>query len=321
MPNVRVPSLRLHATGQWFVRWAGKNHYFGRDRQAAVKPYLASLDDWRRWRDTLRRLQSPRGGISITELVDRFCEAKTRELGSATGYYYRKHLRRFEGLTRGARADGVRPILLHELKLSMLENGYAPKTINHDLTAIKVMYHWASALELVPPVDFRGVRSVPLPPPADKSLPLETVKSMILEDATDALRPWLAVNYLGLCRPIEVVRLVHRQGTWTREGVYRLHVKSRVRHVVLSGEALEWLARCQPRWSRLDSYSQACRDACDRGPHCLRHSAATHLARLHGIDRETIDRLLGHAIPRVSATYSAPEYATLRPVAALLTLR
>ena len=59
-------------------------------------------------------------------------------------------------------------------------------------------------------------------------------------------------------RPSEVVRIVHGDGEWVQEGVFRLRVsktdRARLpRHLIVSDLAAHWLGICRPHWSRLDS--------------------------------------------------------------------
>ena len=44
-PPVKFP-LRLHATGQWCKKRRGKSYYFGVDRDAALKRFVAERPDF-----------------------------------------------------------------------------------------------------------------------------------------------------------------------------------------------------------------------------------------------------------------------------------
>lgn len=321
MPDAmpKPPKLYRHATGQWCCKWGGRFHYFGTNKKIAKARYLESIKEWAAFKARPRARRSRR---RIIDVAERFLDSKDAEGGRDVRGYYAKHLARFITTFADVSAGRIRPRELEHLKQSMLEAGYAPRTINHDLTAIKTMLRWAGSMDLIPPVSFGGVRSLPLGPPPDKSLPDEVVWSMIRASG-DRLMPWLALNYLCLARPSEIVRLVHQQGRWVEPGVFRLDrgkidKSARLpRHLVLSDSALTWLEHASPTWSRLDSYSQAVRRVCEYGPGVLRHSAATNLHRL-GVAREDIDLLLGHAPPRVSLTYAPIVWQPLRQKAALL---
>ncbi len=325
--NIRAPKLRKHATGQYFVRWGGKDHYLGRDHSDAHEKYLDQLNQWSQWRSqrNARRLPPMQKAIYVAEIAKHFLRTKELEGGIDRRRYYDKHLSRFLRPFGDVRSELIRPVHIQHLKDELLNAGYAPKTINHDIGAVKSMLDWAAAMEYLQPVSFKAIKKLPLGPPPDKSLPFKTVKTMI-KKAPNKVRPWLALNYLCLMRPSEVIRVVLKQGTWIEEGVYRIkgkmdHRTTLPRHVCFSEEALGWLDKADPVWSRLDSYSQAVRKSCPHGPGRLRHSAATHLTKLESPPpRADIDLLLGHVPPRVSVTYAHIAWQPLRAMAARLTL-
>ena len=323
--NTRTPQLRKHATGQWFVKWAGKSRYFGQDFDKAQQKYLTDPKDglpgWSAWRAArnTKRFPPMQSSLTVPEVVEQFLNYKGLEGGLDLERYYTKHTKRFLHICGLVRADLVRIGHLQKLKELMLRRKFAPKTINHDLQAAKTVLRWAAAMEYMSFIDVRLVRSCPLPEPPDKSMKLPQVKRMIAQSRPN-MAAWLAINYLALMRPSEVIRVVLNEGTWESKGIYKITAKGRVRHVVFSALALKWLAKCKPQWSRLDSYSQAVRDELGRGgPHALRHSAASHLHRL-GVDRATVDLLLGHLPSRVSRIYAPISWRSLRASAARLRL-
>jgi integrase len=329
--NRKPPSLQLHATGQWFTHWGGAHHYFGKEKAQAEKLYLASIQQWAEWRKGRDQLRLPPIGRAelVVDLSERFFNFKEADGGLDLRRYYERSTRRFINFFGAARADMIRAHHLQAVKESMLKSGYAPKTINHDIIAIKSMLNWAMGLEAIPAVNLRGVRTVALGPVVDKSLPLKKVLKMFEKATTHnkadpSLAPWLKVNYLALARPIEVVRLVHKQGEWVGDGIFRFNrgktdrTARLPRHLVLTDLALSWLAKCEPLWSRVDSYYHACERVFDCGvAHRMRHSAATHLHEL-GASRADVDLLLGHAPPRVSLTYIRVDWQSLRRTADLL---
>ena len=325
--NQRTPSFRCHATGQWFAKWGGRNHYFGTERAAAYKKFLASLGEWAEWRElrSSQRLLPPTQAHLVIDLAEKFLAMKAADSDDLRRYYA-KHLGRFLRTYKLVRADVVRVKHLTALKSTMQAAHYAPKTVNHDIVAVKAMFAWAADQEMIPPVALRGCKTLPLGPPPAKAMSLDAIEQMMAKARDNSMRAWLAVNYLCLMRPTEVIRVVHRQGDWVEDGVFRLDrgkidLKARMaRHVVFSDEALTRLDACRPQWSRLDSYSNAVRASCGPGgPHPLRHSGATHLLQ-QGVDRAEIDLLLGHAPPRVSLTYAPIVWQPLRATVSRLTL-
>src|SRR3954468_13941626 len=69
--------LRLHKTGQWTKKVRGRSHYFGTDRDAALKRYVEVRDD-------LEAGRTPRprdaGGPTIAHLANVFLTARRRDV-------------------------------------------------------------------------------------------------------------------------------------------------------------------------------------------------------------------------------------------------
>lgn len=322
MPNVRTPGIRQRKDGRYMVRWGGRDHYLGRDPVEAAQRYAGEIERWQAWRE---RVEDARGRPIVSELTvmdvcEQFVRTKEVEGGRSLADYYRKHLARFLAIAGPLRADTVRAAHLLDLRRAMVAKGYAPKTVNHDVIACKAAIRWAMDMDMIPYVTLRAARSLPLGPPPDKSLSHAQVLFLIYGSASKNMAAWLAVQYLCVARPTEVLRLVHRQGSWLEDGVFQLDrgkadlVTSQRRCLVVTPRAAAWLALAEPRWTRLDSYSQAVGDVHPYRPGRLRHSAATHLRRA-GATGEDIARLLGHVPSRVHATYARPDYSRLRSVA------
>lgn len=326
---MRIPSLRKHATGQWFTHWGGRDHYFGHDKEEAESLYVQSLQEWHEWRDSRRAERDRRQRmtrLAVAELVQQFTNAKRIETGEDAARYYENHLTRFNHIYGALDADLIRPKHLNALKLSMINDGYAPKTINHDLTAIRVMFNWASGLELIEAINLRGVKNMPVGPVKDKTVSEQRVREGLVR-APQRLRPWMAINYLALLRPSEVVRVVRGEGEWVSDGVFRLDKgkmdrrASIKRHCVFSDRALRWLRRCELHWTRYDSYYAACARAFPEGPKVLQKSAATHLVHCYGANPADVELLLGHVPGRLGVTYYLPAFDRLRQVSAQLLQR
>ncbi len=333
---MQPPALRQHSTGQWFTKWGGKHRYFGKDRAIAEELYWESIADWREWRKNKRaaieRQRAIVAGVTVDEIYQRFISDKQRERGAGASEYYTKHLGRFVGLYGSFTVDLIQPEHLHGFKQYMMDatspatgKKFGPKTINHDLTAIRVMFNWAGGLGLVPPVNLRGVKNLPIGPTIDRTLTRPQVRKM-LAGAPAKVRPWLEINYLALLRPSEVVRVVQGQGEWLERGVFVLdrgkmdERASIKRHCLFSARALKSLAKCEPHWSRLDSYSAFVRSVCDHGPKILQKSAAAHLVKHHSATPADVELLLGHTVGRLASTYYHPAWQRLRRLAGQLSL-
>lgn len=337
MPNISQPAFRERKNPDgslryYCVKWGGREHVLGRDRDTAWKAYLQELDRWQQWRTQKEAARQVRPAKSpmVIDIVEQFLDAKRTEGGQDVATYYAKHLRRFLDQNGDAQADSIRGAHLQALKLDMLEAEYGRKTVNHDLTAVRGMLQWAMDMELIPPVNLRAAKNLSLGPVKSKAVSPAAVRLMVW-GSPDPVRSWLAVNYLTAARPVEMIRLVRREGDWIMRGVFRLDrgkMDARApihRHIIVSPLAMKWLERCEPRWSRLDSYSNAVRAVApvapgsQGGPHILRHSAATHLRAL-GASSADVELILGHVRGRLSVTYAEIPWRALRLTAHLLRL-
>lgn len=340
--NAKPPGFRKHKTGVYFCRWGGQDHYFSKEREPSYQQYLKSLARWGEWRRERNTTRFPPLSASkpifVAELVAKFLDYKEIEGGPSRRRFYANHLRRFANAFQNVHGSQIRANHLQAMKEDMIRAGYDPRTINHDLSCIKSLFNWASGMEIVPAVNLRFAKPLPLAPTLDRSLSRGQVAHFIKESPA-RIKPWLAINYLAMMRPSEVVRVVNGQGEWEEPWLFRLHkgktdVRSQEhRRIVFSDAALAWLGRAEPHWTRQDSYYRCVGrwvdgEAKRRGdgarrlpysPHVLRHSAATHLHEL-GAGRENTDLLLGHLPPRVSRTYVRIDWRSLREIVSQLTL-
>ena len=324
--NRNTPSFRQHSSGVWFTKWGGKPRYFTLNREESYEKYLQSLQEWARWRQHRdnQRLPAIEKTHTIESIYQKFLATRKAEGGIERQQFYEKHLKRFIAAYHDLYANDFRPMMLQRLKDGMLAKQFAPRTINHDIQAVRTMLQWAMDVELIEPVNVRGVKKLPLGPIPDKSWSASKVRHFILGCPKPNMRAWLAMCYLCGLRPKEGVRIMRGQGRGVQRGVMVIPNKatrSRIeRHVLFSAEAFHWWRLAKPQWSRLDSFSQAVRDELECGPHQLRHSAGTNLIQ-RGVAREDADSILGHYPRAVSLTYMPMQWRRLRYLAARLTLR
>lgn len=332
--NTKMPSLRRHQSGQWITKWGGQTHYLGHDDAAAQAAYIKSLTEWSKWRESRdQKRATKKTAWSVAEIAKEFMKNKEAEGGPDRRRYYSNHLRRFVAVYGNVRADAIRAGDLNEVKLDMMrakvrDSGgrlvrqFGNSNIRHDLTAVKSMFRWAAGMELIPPLSLDFVKVPERDETPDKSYSPDEAWGFIRSVPED-LGHWLALQYLTLMRPSEVVRVVAGQGEWVEPWLFRPHVykmKWRTREprmIVFSDAALSYLRHCRPIWSRYDTYYQATRRAVagtdyeGYAPHPLRHSGSTHLGQL-GVSREDIDLLLGHLPSYVSRTYNRTFWQRLR---------
>lgn len=335
---MRVPKLRRHKSGHYFVHWGGQDHYLGKNKADADQLYLDQLAEWREWwAGKLQDRGKPkRPRYTIAEVASKFLEAKRSELGQQGEYNYRKQIKRFVKVYGDMPITWIEPKHLHKVKSDLLGQRLAPKTINHVLGGVRTMMRWAGLMDYCDQLDWSAVRNIPLGPievdHADRADVLAGIRR-----APEYVRPYMAVQYLALLRPSEVLRVVNGEGRFVEHGIFRLDkgkMDRRVsmkRHAVLSDEALGWLAMAEPRrYTALAAYSSAVRGyrhsrgdhrqgPFPPGPKILQKSAAQHLIMTDARE-EDIEMLLGHYKARLKVTYYVRHWQRLREVAALLGL-
>lgn len=233
--------------------------------------------------------------------------------------------------------------MVSDLKAVKPEERLKNKSINHDVLAVKRLFNFAAEQGLCPAVVWSGVKMLPTRRGRPESRPVEDLVASIIsagnsaecqvpsaKGATSAsalspnpdLVPWLALNYLCVLRPSEVVTLV--RGHFDFEPIRNergkiIHERSLLRlqrhktlwrgenydrFVLLTPEASAWLSIARPAWSNLSAYSKAAVAAgFVGGPHVLRDSAASHL-RARGVGLEDVKIVLGHSLPGEWKSYA-----------------
>lgn len=286
------------------------------------------------------RARRATSNIRFADLVELFRDAKASEVSDDMMRYYKNHLRRAINLWGKFPASMVTSQHLQGFKQDLVTKfKFHPRTVAHELGAVKSVLRWGMNFEHIKPINLDAVKPPRIPLPREKGMSVEAVKSMIdlARKADPRLEPWLAVCYLAACRPSELPRLARKEGRFAAMvkvgnktgGVYEIEGKSTWRtggpkHVILSPEAMAYFNAMQPCWEHWESFSSLVRrdDVCGPGgPHPLRHSAMSHLLQA-GVAREKADLILDHNLPpRVSRTYGPVEWTALVSIAAKLTLR
>lgn len=351
------PSLRQHTSGQFTVRYRGKDFYFGTSRLEAQARYIAWIE--REWlpdqsdrAETARRRSTE---LHVAELAHRYLAHVLTSRGPAREQQYAVYLRPWLHAYGTLPCSLAHPTMLDALGAAMselespsggnltptgrdattppshpnkpLHPRYKARTINHTLKAVKRMFAWGVDRGLI---ENRSLDRVPLlrvPPPRPKIASCQQIIGWIEQarKAGDAdLASWIGLAYLSLQRPSALVRLINAEGVWLRHGVFLLDVAKNdaSRYVVLSDEALAWLLCCRPRWKLWESFSARMVRICGPAsrPRVLRSSAATHLEHEHQATREEVRRLLGRAPRDADDAYIPTNWTRYRQAAGRLTL-
>ena len=354
------PKLHLHATGQYMVKWGGRERYLGRDLADAQLKYSEELRAWGQWRagKAANRTAAPRGaGVRLVrELIDEWLATKLANNGPRNERYNRANLARF------GQAYGDLPISLIDaakveaIKAAMQEHDppFKARTINHDVGSIRDFLRWVMKVSprAMTPFDLSGIKKVRVRKSPPNAQPPTFVDRYIraIEQVNPLLGPWMRLQYLAGLRPVEVPRVVHRLAPahWHRAelGRHVLAIENKTeratedfRYVVLTSEAAKWLRKCKPIWSRSDSYSAAVARAWDGDPIGSGACKAFHrdekprdfpieflrdsaYQRLmdSGVEFNTARALMGHVVPGSWGNYTHAPWHKWRKLMARLTL-
>jgi site-specific recombinase XerD len=345
----KVPTLRRHVTGVYFCQFAGQRRYFSVDLEESRKAYREALRDWTMWQDDREQNRvHARKRARVIDIVRHYLASRITDTSPEQHLWARYHLGRFTRIWAALPADDFNAQLLQAFKTDLVdmitdrERKLSPRTINHDIRAIKALFRWASDMGYCREVNLRAVKTVAMPQLARKGISVEAVERIInvALGRVSAINPktgrplepnpnaaaWLAINYLAALRPSEVVRLIQGDGEWIGKGLFQPRISKTFkdgRHprvYLLSDEALMWLRHARPTWNCMKNYGAGVRRAVGPGfPHPLRHSAATHLVA-SGAPRAEVDVCLGHYPRLVSQIYAPVELAPLRATLARLSL-
>lgn len=181
-----------------------------------VSTHPGSLRSWQHWLTS--QPQAPRGhNHTVADVVRRFIQKYLDEGRVETAAYYRKHLRRFAGVFGAFSVHDVdeEAVAAFGRDLGGLELG--PKTISHDLKAVRTLWSWASSPysgRLAPPRNLDLVKIPRVPKGRPEPLTRDELKRAVRDVAAahPSLAPWVRLQYLAALRPSEVVRLAYGQG-------------------------------------------------------------------------------------------------------------
>ena len=244
--GVREPTIRQKNNGAYFVRWGGKDHYLSMDRTTAQRLFYSpsSTHPGRRsaWLDAKQHLgpkplRNRRGEhgkpLLLVQAAKRFLESYDDEGRAGPFNYFRYQLSRFMVIhgeadlitlttvdpDRGIYVPPIVPLLdafKKDLRLTRSEPGadgqstLSPRTINHDITAVKRLFNWAHEHGLCPAVHWRGVKKLPVRRSLPEDRPFTELMRVMekLHKVEPLLLPYVALNYLAVARPSEVVSLI-----------------------------------------------------------------------------------------------------------------
>jgi integrase len=322
----RVPGLRQHkASGQWIVEISGKTNYLGHDRGKAQVQYDALIEDLLKARTTAPADNPAHSGrMTVSDAAAALVEFMVADKGDERAPILRKWtLGCLKPFTDKHGPRDVRAVSIDDIEAyrADLVRRLSPKTASDYLYLAKRVMKYAAFKGWRDPMEMSFIKPPALLAPKPKHLTVEQIKKM-LDDAKaktsyaghpDAnLYNAIRIQLMTAARPSEIVRLLRRRFDEVEPGVFQLNegktnrASSQLRCLLLSKAARALLDQTIVKWESPTAYLFACRRACARPPHRLRHSGAFLIHRC-GFSRETTDLLLGHMeifANRISLVYN-----------------
>ncbi|MGL4942098.1 MAG: tyrosine-type recombinase/integrase [Thermoguttaceae bacterium] len=160
----RLPSLRLHTKGYFFIRVAGKDHYLGKDKAEAKVQARLLLADYLR-EQPASPVRSPASELTIEEIAVEFLlEVKQRfeRNTNDTGSYgrYKSAIQLLLDVHGKDKPSQFGPLALKRLRERLITQGLARATINTRIDIIRACFRWAVENELCPPSVSQALQAV-----------------------------------------------------------------------------------------------------------------------------------------------------------------
>ena len=160
----KLPSVRKHVKGYYFIRIRGKDHYLGKDKspaQAKARQLLAIY-----LADQPVSSGSPNTGeMSIEEIAVGFLLDEKKKYANAaidTGSFGRCRLaiRPLVEKYGNQKVSTFGPRTLKQHREKLIESGLARSTINTRINIIRSAFRWAVENELCPPEVYQALQAV-----------------------------------------------------------------------------------------------------------------------------------------------------------------
>lgn len=349
--SLKKLTIRRHVRGHFFVRPDGKDIYLSTNFNEAQKKAVALLGperiqllsgarpkgyrnmgtfinkvtrDFNRWKKQhpIAVFQNRTFSSAAVDLL----ESIEAEKGVETARHYRKTLGSFLAVFGQEPVDDLSPGELKRYRTELIRK-YAPKSVNHHLASTRRFLRFCYDMDYVrQPLRMNLLKSVPLPPTPDKSLPIERVREILSSVAKVNLNlaKMMLLQFWTCMRPSEVSKVLFKSGEFEPRypGVFKLkRGKTDLQtgewtRIVFTDEALDLLKSIEPEYTQHRYYCRACQRVAesigdDFSPGPLRHSASTALIEA-GIDGETVETCLHHILRRVQRTYRPQPYQKAR---------
>ncbi len=190
----RLPSVRTHAKGYFFIRISGKDHYLGKDRSAANAQAKLLLSEYLRDQHFSQKSQPMTSELTIEEIaVEYLCFAKTYYVGSERSAdsfdRCRLSIKPLIDLYGKEKPSQFGPLALKRVRDRFVGAELSCSTVNDRVNIIKQCFRWAVENEFCDSSVYQALQTVrPLQPGRSfvksgkkvKSVPLEIVEQTLL---------------------------------------------------------------------------------------------------------------------------------------------
>ena len=159
--------LSLHQTGQWYKKIYGRFHYFGNDKEKALKAYYEQMTALHAGLGATASVET--GYLTLRTLSNLYLDHQASRIRShEISPHYVAHLRydlrdfaKFIGPTR--RVADIVTMEIQNYRANLIDAGRKPTTITGKLGIVKALFRWAEDNQLIEKAPkLRGVKNVHL---------------------------------------------------------------------------------------------------------------------------------------------------------------
>lgn len=191
--------LTLHRTGQWCKKIRGRTYYFGKDKAEALKLYYKRATELHG--RPVEGSTAPSGVMTLKALCNLYLDHQFSRVqsGEIQEQQYQDQTGRLKNFAKAVGVNRpvseIRTIDLMNYRNQRINAGRAGTTINNELAAVKAMFHWALAAEVIkqgPNLD--AVKKIPRRKVKRQTFTPEEIRRLMAH----ATPQWRAMILLGL---------------------------------------------------------------------------------------------------------------------------
>lgn len=157
----KLPSVRKHSKGYFFIRIQGKDHYLGGDKSSASAQANLLLSEYLRSQSVPRSSRPHSDEISIEEVAILFLleeKKKFHQVDHDTGSFGRSRLaiKLLIDLYGREKPSDFGPLCLKHLREKLVQAGLARTTINTRINIVRSCFRFAVENEMCSPSVYTG---------------------------------------------------------------------------------------------------------------------------------------------------------------------